>query len=732
MKIRQYLHIPLALMMVLLIASCSKVSNFSDFTTYYNTFYNMERLMWECEDEFDFQEDKKRIEPRIFVPQPEFYVQEEYTMGPPPFLTEFIINKQQRQPVRIKLDSIVIKGSKILAHKPRGSYIEGSLWLMAKTFFYQEDWLNSQVKCSELIDKFQDGELSPDAHLLYSKNLHIQRQYEAGALMLSRTVDIAWQKKRYDILSEAFRIEAELALMNNDLEKALRPYRQAIVQSEEGALKARWQLDMAALLYRKGDFVRSEEAFRKVADFSPNYLQRFEAHLYRAGSLARLGRFDESFDLLNRLYNDGKYEEWQAFTAAQLAVATHLRDNDSTYVAPLKPTDFESMPLVQAEKLADSLLQGNGLMLAHHFEKGVLNYNNNKWKEARQDFAKAKVKRTPVFRTADRMFELMNNWDLAHTKVNRLTKEISAAEAAADSVKVPADSLEVELCDNYFKLGRVHEELNNPDSVITYYQYAAENAPLSSSRSAMYLYAYARVIRESDPFRADSLLDVIVETHPLTEYGKDAQLQLGYTNSFVIDTVADLYSSGVNLMRVRDFKYAINQFTNVFAFYPSSKYAPKSLYTIGWIFEKHFELADSALYYYKLLIDNYPLTEYAEDVRLGVSYKLVLSSGEEIPDSLKERQAINPIPVPMPVKGRDPQNRPTQKLDIPERKGLDPMQIMRDPGSILNNPEGLIQNPLEVIKNFELPTSPMELLSPTEEGETPTDTTNVIKFEPPE
>jgi hypothetical protein len=57
---------------------------------------------------------------------------------------------------------------------------------------------------------------------------------------------------------------------------------------------------------------------------------------------------------------------------------------------------------------------------------------------------------------------------------------------------------------------------------------------------------------------------------------------------------------------------------------------------------------------------------------------------------------------------------------------------MRDPGSILNNPEGLIQNPLEVIKSFELPSSPMELLNPSEEGETPADTTNVFKYEPPE
>lgn len=721
MKILKNLHYLLAIFGVLFLAACTQMSNWRDFTTYFNTFYNMERLMWECEDEFDFQEDKKRVEPRVFVPQPEFYVQEKYTMGPPPFLTEFIVNKQQRQPVRIKLDSIIIKGSKILAHKAKGSYIEGTLWLMAKTFFYQEDWMNSQVKCSELIDKFPAGDLSPDAHLLYCKNLLIQRQYEAGLLMLSRTVDIAWQKRRYDILSEAFRIEAEMALMNNDLEKALRPYRQAIVQSDDSRLKARWQLDMAALLYRKGDFARAEEAFRKVMDYSPNYLQRFEAHLYRAGALARLGYISEAYKMLDRLYKDGKYEEWQSYTAAQLAIVAHLRDIDSNYRAPQKPDYFEAMSLTNAEKLADSLRQGNSLMLAHHFEKGVHNYKTFKWKEARQDFAKAKVKRTPIFMTADRMFEIMNNWDMAHTRIGRISKEL-------EEEKLPVDSLKVELCDNFFRLGRVHEELSNKDSILTYYELAAVNAPLSSPQSAMFLYAYARVIRPTAPFRADSLLDVIVATHPLTEYGKDAQLQLGYTKSFVIDTVADLYSSGVNLMRVRDYRFAINQFTNVFAYYPESKYAPKALYSIGWIFEKNLMKPDSALYYYKLLIDNYSMSEYAADIRLGVSYKLVLASGEEIPDSLKSRPEVIPQKVQMPLPGEH-RLKPAQELQIPDR-GLDPMQLLRDPGSILKDPGALIPNPIEAIKNFELP-SPSELLPPTEQG-TPPDTTNALEYMPPD
>ncbi len=680
----------------IIISSCAKYDNF---TAYFNTYYNMERLTKEAESEFEFQDEKKRIQPRIFIPQPEFYIPSEESIGPPPFMSEMIVNKSKRQPVETKLDSIVIKGSKILARRPKSNFVEGSLYLMAKSFFYREDWMNSQIKCSELIDRFPAGDMSPDAHLLFSKNLLVQRKFYAGEMMLSRTVDISWQKKRYDILSEAFRIQAELALFQNDLEKALRPYRQAIAQSDDGELKAKWQVDMAALLYRIGDFERAEKEFAKVTKFSPDYLQTFEAYLYRAGSLIRLGRFYEGDKILDDLAKDGKFEEWYPFVYAQMLQSFRYKVIDTNAIVKNKLGETITQKqkvdsLFVMEKYADSAFVNNPFVIAYYFERGMDYYKGNDWGRAKNYFAKSRMVKTPVIKTSDRLYSLLNIWD---NKRRETDKFLSKPE----SIPELADSAKVNLAMNLFELGRIHEELGFKDSVEFYYKYATTVVPIKSKESARCLYAYARVIKEKEPEKADSLLDVIVNTHPLTEYGKDARLTLGYTDAFVIDTAAEFYSSGINLMRVGDYYYSINQFNKVVDSFPQHKLAPKSLYTIGWIYEKNLVKFDTALYYYQILISKYPDSEYAKDVKYSHDYKLVLNSGAEIPDSLKMKEF--PVFIPNAVKGIDELDRLKMQEVEKRNRENNVKELLKDPSKYINEPGKLMKDPIEMLKNIDIP-----------------------------
>jgi tetratricopeptide (TPR) repeat protein len=265
--------------------------------------------MKESEEEFEWQDEKLRTTPRVFVPDPQIAEGAINSSETPPFLESFIISKQKLQPVAIKLDSVIIKGSKILARHPNSDYVEGTLFYMARSYFYRNEWLPSQIKCGELIDKFPMGDYSPDAHLLYSENLLIQRKFEAGKVMLSRTVDIAWLKERYDILSEAFNLQAELALYEKDMEGAVRPYKQAIAQADDQQIKARWQVDLAALYYRMGQFDMSAKSFRKAHSYSPDYQAEFEAYLYEAMSLIRLGERERALEILDDLESDGNNEE---------------------------------------------------------------------------------------------------------------------------------------------------------------------------------------------------------------------------------------------------------------------------------------------------------------------------------------------------------------------------------------------------------------------------------------
>lgn len=877
-------------LLALIAGGCAR---WQDFTAYFNTYYNAQRLMKESEAEFEYHDEKKRVTPRVLIVDADLAASEKPTTGPPPFMTEFIITQQKRQPVSIKLDSIIIKGSKLMATRPKSNFLEGTLYLMGKSFFYRNEWLSSQLKCSEMLDRYPDGDMSPDGHLLLVKNLLVQKKFFAGKLMLSRTVDISWQKKRYDILSEAFRLEAELALFEDDYEGALRPYKQAVAQADDTELQAKWQLDLASLLYRMGKFEKAVVEFDKVHDYSPDYLTRFEADLYKSACLMRLDSFDMASEILTKLEEDGKFEEWLPFVQVQKMNVIRLKKDDKA--------------ALEAEKYADSAFATSPALIAYNYERAMDYYKKNEYGNARRYFARARVTRSPAFNSAQKMFFLLNQWeerrnfalpeleryrtylnmqndttadstkyppniDLLNSGVDNsltsnrekdssvvpdsaksmivvkdtvksivlqdpstkkevytksdLTKNtdslsttdslksldivnpnISVSDNAEESAKSEPlkdsaksspkppdlvvssskDSLQAVLeqrlkdfrekrkqqqdslknADNrrmetplppakgepltknsiytdsaryvlalaLFELGRIHEQLKNHDSALFYFQLSVETAPLTNPLTSRFYHALSRKIRDKDPYTADSLLEVMVERFPLTEYGRDAMSQLGYTDAFIIDTVAELYASGSQLRRHGDFNFAIRQFKKIYYNYPKSKLAPRALYAVGWTFERNLLLFDSAFYYYQLLLQDYPDSEYSKDIQLTVTYYLALLSGEPLPDSLKTKE-IKPyepqraIPGPFEMDPKMKQQMLEERAKANKGKPDDDLKLddFMDPSRLLKKAEEMINQPEKMIKEIEMPSSPMDFFK---KQEAPDSTGNGTNPPPP-
>lgn len=658
--------------------SCKRWDNF---TTYYNTYYNQERLLKEAQNEFEYQTEQAKNTPRVIIPDSTLFASKFDKSLVPPFMTEYIITKQQRQAVENKIDSILIKGSKILARHPKSDYIVKTLYNIALAYYYKNEWLPSQIKCAEIVDKYPDDKLAPDALILFSKSLLIQRKFDQAEVMLSRTVDLAWALERYDILSEAFRLQAETKLYLNELEEAVKPYKQAIVQSNDKSLKARWQLDLALLLYRIGKFDRAIKEFAKVFDYSPDYITTYEAKLYTANSLSFLGKFDQAEKILNELEKDGKYEEWKSSTYAGKLLLEKQRGNLAK---------FEEM-----EKNADSLYTNNPAIIAVYYLRARDLYDSSDYNRALQYYTKARVTRTPVFNAANRMHTVLNNWKLKQAQIYSPMQSLANGLALNDSTRSA-------LAKNLFELGRVHEQLNNQDSVLYYYQKAVQYSLPSDTETAKYMYVYALKLEGSDLRKSDSLMDIVATKYSLTDYGKDAMKRMGYTRAFVIDTVRELFDSGTDLMLHKEYNYAIRQFNTLLSKYPGNKYEPRTLYSVGWMYERKLRQYDSALHYYKLLIDRYPESEYAKDVKLAVEYLAAVRSGEPIPDHLKERKRIEYIPEqslpglinPPPLPAA---NQPPTKTE----EGINIQDLFTDPSKILKQFQNTLQEQINNIQNLD-------------------------------
>ncbi len=586
-------------------------------TTFFNTYYNMNRIRREVLNDFEYQDENNRKRPRVLVPAIDSLgLKSEAPKNTTyQFLKALAIDRSKLAPMSQKVDSILIKGSKVVGLHPKSEYVQPSLYLMAEAYFFRSEWVPSQQKCLELIERYQDGDYSPDAHLLLAKVYLMQRKISQGKQALSKAVDVAWYKDRYDILSEAYRIQAEISIEDGEIDKAVNPYKQALVMTDDSEQRSRWLVDIGSIYYRIGNYKLAEKNFAEALDEAPDALAEFESKLYMAASVARQDRVDEASAMFAELEDNKIFTEWASFIQAERIALDRLRTDN--------PND---KTLLAREKFADTSFVGRPELMAQSFQKGMSLYKRGDYQEAMKYFAKAKLVRTPVYDVANKYFTLLKQWDEEQRKVLQADLFLRIDTTRKDSIlRMRASSM--------YAIGRIHEQLDAPDSALTYYQGAYEITPTESELAGRYLYSRARMLRERDPEVADSLFEYIADTWPRSEYAKEASVNLGYTTDATIDDASELYKSGTSFRQIRDYSYASQQYMAIVQKFPSSDYAPKALYAMGWMFERDRQMNDSALHYYGQLLEKYPRSTYAKEIRPSVEYALAKINGVEVNDS---------------------------------------------------------------------------------------------------
>lgn len=614
---------------------------------YFNTYYNMHRLMKEVESEFEYYDETRRTErPRVLVPDSVLPEPLEATELPT-FLRAYVIEPPKLQVVQQRLDSILRKGSKLLALRARSELVDDALLLMAQTFFYRGEWLPAQVKCQELLQLFPNSPLAADAQLLLAKSYLMQRKIALGKRTLSRTIDAAWRQGRSDILAEAYRLLAELALAQGDAEGALRPYRHAVAIEPDARLRARWQLELAALLYRLRRYEEAAAAFQQVLRYSPELVVEFEARLYRAAALIRSGGLAEAEALLQQLKSSRRYAQWVGYVLAQ----------ELTLRRRAGASDEE---LRRIERQADSAFSGNPALLAAHYEYGLELLQQGDLRRAQRYIARATVARSPVFARAQYYNRLLARWEQATATVE------SARQRAPEELP---DTLRTRVADALYELGRVYAQLGKADSVERFYRAALRWYEEGNPRRARALLALGEWLRSNNPAESDSLLEQVVWRYPATPYSAYARQLLGYTEEAVVDTAAELYRSGMLLQAIGEYAFAQRQWQRVVEGYPESPYAPKALYALGWLYERRLGHRDSALAYYAELVARYPQTPYAREVYTSVLYALAHREGVPV-DSIQQRY---PGGTPSGEKGRGGRETPPPVLEpVPEPPPVQP------------------------------------------------------------
>jgi tetratricopeptide (TPR) repeat protein len=115
-------------------------------------------------------------------------------------------------------------------------------------------------------------------------------------------------------------------------------------------------------------------------------------------------------------------------------------------------------------------------------------------------------------------------------------------------------------------------------------------------------------------------------------------------DSTQLDSAQVYYKLAESMLLAGDTTGALREYSNIADNYLKSPMAAKSLYTVGWILENYYFMYDSAYFWYKKLIAEYPASIYAAEVKGKVAVK-------ENPEKISEFIKVNEIKgVPISTK----------------------------------------------------------------------------------
>jgi len=177
---------------------------------------------------------------------------------------------------------------------------------------------------------------------------------------------------------------------------------------------------------------------------------------------------------------------------------------------------------------------------------------------------------------------------------------------------ISIDSLKTVIVKDQLQIGNLFlTELNIPDSAYWYYNSNLTTYPNTTYHAATLYAMGSYYLTVDNKKRADSLFNIIYDNYKNESVVNAAANKL---NKPLIDLDYDpaeeKYLEAESMMLFENYPGAINGFYKVHITYPGSPFAPKALYTCGWILENELFLLDSAATYYDSLVVHYPTSEY--------------------------------------------------------------------------------------------------------------------------
>ena len=531
------------------------------------------------------------------------------------------------------LDLVIDKCSNILAYHNKSAYVDGTLMMVGKAYYYRAEYAKAERKFTELITQFPGSSLLSEAQLWYARTEQkLGQRAEARKGIEELTKSLADQGQS-DILSDTYSLMAAVYVDENAEPTAIEYYEKAANVAQSDERKAEALSKESDLCFARGDYQKAIELSREVEDVSDDFYLVFQSRLRTTISYRSLKKYDMAVSTIEGVLGDYRFKDYKGQA---------LFERANILFAEGKPADA-----VDLCRAIDTLYARTDVgakaafVLAEHYEKTTGEYDR-----AREYYthvltvpgsilgiqsAKKITALNSYFTLRRALFQADSIYAAQDTMDNftseRNPRPLIGKDSAAktDTLKksnstvassMSLDSLKTIEARSAAGLGELfYSDLSNPDSALYWLKYALERKyeQNTAPRILYILSELASAYPEKSPGTSEQYRAQLIKDFPDSYFASQTQGSKGTarTDQKLIDHAAEDYAAAELLIEGGKNNEALAALQQISRKYPTSDYSAKSEYAIGWLYENRLERPDSAVRHYKLLISEYPASQYA-------------------------------------------------------------------------------------------------------------------------
>jgi len=548
-----------------------------------------------------------------------------------------------------KYDKAIEKASKLLQLHPKSRYVDDALLLIGECFYYKPEYLKAQRKFQELITLFPKSGLAPRARLWLAKT-NIELNDFAGAEQVLK--ELQEREKKGEIVDQGRYLLGEIYFRQKQYIAAAKEYEAAARKLGDAKMRSAAYMRLGECCMELKQFDLASNAFRRAGSHSKNDVNlKFSARLQHAMALKDDEKINEALNALNAMLKEFSAHRDLPLVKLETAECTRLQGKIEAALKQYTAI-IENHQRTDASAAAFFALGEIHERNLGDFSKAKENYDNVRRESARSEKLAEAERRSKAIASLIKLRETIAMLErqrvalaggkaeasrrLADAKDKTSSEEIrsishlprrarnvnpetlAGSSAAKDPQKVAA-----ELAKSKILLAELYLfNFNRPDSSMREYLDVFEFFPQTEyAPQAMYSLAYILGDAPATLAMRDSILQVLAGKYGSTPQGQGAKRRLRRADTLAMtQTLPELFRQAEeNLLRKRNPQAALRLYQEFLQRQPDSKYAPQSLYAMGWIYEH--ELADNkqAFAAYKKLIETFPDSPMARRVRPKVT-----------------------------------------------------------------------------------------------------------------